>query len=49
MSGQEVYAEGLSLGLIYNFVAYAIVLIAVASMRTVTPASERLERPLPIE
>ena len=39
----------MSLGLIYNFVAYAIVLIAVLSMRTVTPGSEKLERPLPIE
>ena len=49
MSGKQVYAEGLSLGLIYNFVAYAVVLIAVLSMRTVTPGSEKLERPLPIE
>jgi MFS family permease len=49
MTGKQVYAEGLSLGLIYNFVAYAVVLIAVLSMRTVTPGSEKLERPLPIE
>ena len=49
LSGKAVYAEGLALGLIYNFVAYAVVLTAVLSMRTVTPASERLERPLPIE
>ena len=49
LSGKAAYAEGMSLGLIYNFVAYAIVLIAVLSMRTVTPGSEKLERPLPIE
>jgi len=49
LSGKAVYAEGMALGLIYNFIAYAIVLTAVLSMRTVTPGSEKLERPLPIE
>ncbi|KPF47305.1 MFS transporter [Rhizobium sp. AAP43] len=49
LTGKAVYAEGLALGLIYNFVAYAIVLVAVLSMQTTTPASKRLEQPLPIE
>ncbi|WP_246041368.1 MFS transporter [Peteryoungia ipomoeae] len=49
LTGKAVYAEALALGLIYNFIAYAVVLVAVCLMRTTRPASPAPEEPLPIE
>lgn len=49
LTGKAVYAEALALGLIYNFIAYAVVLVAVCLMRTTRPASPAPEEPLPVE
>lgn len=49
LTGKAVYAEALALGLIYNFIAYAVVLVAVCLMRTTRPASPAPEEPLRIE